>query len=96
MGARKDWALIGVVWALALLAALAIGFFVATPHQLTLVTLAMLALFLVSGGMQLTRPSRGFIARMTLSSAGAFLILSVATLVMALAGGAGTLIPDAR
>ena len=81
------------IWCAAIAGAFVIGFAVPEERQLTFVTVFMLVLFLVAGGLQtFLGSSKGFIMRIALSTVGAFAILAFASLVMALLGGGGGLV----
>lgn len=81
------------IWCAAIVGAFVIAFAVPEERQLTFVTVFMLVLFLVAGGLQtFLGSSKGFIMRIALSTVGAFAILAFASLVMALLGGGGGLV----
>ena len=87
---KRERASVGIAWAIALLAAILIGVLAGRDRQLAWVSIAMLMLVFVSALLQLllAKPA-GFIHRMSLSLAGAAVILALASLVFVLAGASG-------
>jgi formate-dependent nitrite reductase membrane component NrfD len=78
------WTSVVSVWAAAAVAAVLIGVFAAPHVYLGWLGIAMAAAVLVSMCLQLaTQEKRGFVIRMGASLAGSFVILALATLVLA-------------
>lgn len=87
---KRERASVLTVWVLAVLAAALIGVLAGRDRQMAWVPIAMLMLVFVSAGLQLmlAKPA-GFIHRMSLSLAGAAVVLALASLVFLLAGASG-------
>ncbi|HVX09074.1 hypothetical protein [Humibacter sp.] len=80
------WTSVVCVWAAAVVAAVLIGVFASANAYLGWLGIAMAGAVLVSMCVQLaTQQKRGFVMRMGASLAGSFVILAIATLVLALA-----------
>jgi hypothetical protein len=81
-----SWTSIVSVWAATVLAAVLIGVFASDRVYLGWLGIAMAAAILVTMGVQLAMQQKvGFVVRMGASIAGSFVILAIATLVLALA-----------
>jgi hypothetical protein len=79
------WTSVVCVWVAAVVAAVLIGVFASSHVYLGWLGIAMAAAVLVSMCLQLaTQEKRGFVIRMGASLAGSFVILAIATLVLAL------------
>jgi 4-hydroxybenzoate polyprenyltransferase len=80
------WTSVVCVWAAAVVAAVLIGVFASAHAYLGWLGIAMAGAVLVSMCLQLaTQEKRCFVVRMGASLAGSFVILAIATLVLALA-----------
>lgn len=84
---KERWS-VGVVWIAALAGVIGVGVFTAPERQLTWVSIVMLVVICLTCLVQLAlQEADGFVSRMSVSLAGALVILALGSLVLALLGG---------
>lgn len=85
---NKERVSIGVVWVAALAGIVGVGVFTAPERHLTWVSIVMLVVICLTCLAQLSlQEADGFVRRMSISLAGALVILAVGSLVLAVLGG---------